>query len=254
MPETQRLPSDWTFPNWFMPRSGDGRDQAHRPRADRQRSSSRATRRETIPAEAPGHRLLVSGLAIFSQALVTRATGLCKSESARRRRCAVDWFRLDRARRSRPSGPAGTGAQLVVLRAIPTIIGFSHGRLPFGCSPQADVLDLERRGLDRGEGPAVGPATTDRSSRASGAGRTSATYRAAHLTAAVSACGARARANTSSTSSASASESLGSSAAAATTMLGLPVFTALANRETAWPWDVIGWTRVRSVASGHSDA
>jgi hypothetical protein len=38
----------------------------------------------------------------------------------------------------------------------------------------------------------------------------------------------------------SASESLGSSAAAASTMLGLPVYTARANLETARPWEVIG--------------
>ena len=36
--------------------------------------------------------------------------------------------------------------------------------------------------------------------------------------------------------------------------MGLPVFTVLANLETAWPWDVIGWACVRSVASPHSAA
>jgi hypothetical protein len=43
-----------------------------------------------------------------------------------------------------------------------------HWLLPkeaaLGLLPPADVLDLERGGLDRGEGSAVWPATTDRSS------------------------------------------------------------------------------------------
>jgi hypothetical protein len=40
------------------------------------------------------------------------------------------------------------------------------------------------------------------------------------------------------------SESLGNSAAAATTMLGFPVFTALANLDTACPWEVIDCVEV----------